>query len=287
MIDYARHCVARGIISRERLVVDLDDWESATRRSMAEMYRRRGRKREARRVAWEAWRLERIERALAREAGRVWVAAPEDAHGLARRLAGVRVGVMPNGIPTLPPAAPAAGEDRTALFVGTFGYFPNQDAAQFFAEEVLPRLRRRDPRWRFIVVGRAAPPEFAQQIAAGAGVEFLGAADDLAPIYRRAAMIVAPVRGGGGTKVKVIEGLATGRPVIATAHAARGLGLRAGETFLCAEAAEEWVAACERVAGDPSLAARVGAAGRAWVAEHFVHRRAGEAPAGPGVPPQS
>lgn len=268
MLDYVLRCVRLGAVPAEKVEVDFDDWESETRRSLAAIFRRRGLPGRARRLEWQARQASWLERAIAKTFGCIRVAAPEDAAALAARFPRVRVAVMPNGpsaLPApLPPVSPA--ERRRAAFVGTLNYFPNEDAVRFFAAEVLPRLRAEDPCWTLIVAGLGAPPALQQALAACDGVEFVGAVADVAEIYRCAGFVVAPVRAGGGTKIKVVEGLAHGRPVIATTHAARGWGLRDGETFLRADSADEWVAACRRLAADADLFRRLADAGRGQAA---------------------
>ncbi len=265
--DYARWFRAAGLVAAPRLELDCDDLESETRASIARLLATRGETGRAAQLRRQARQARRVEAELPRIFHRVHFAAEEDARAFAQQHPGAAVGVMPNLLPALPPPAPAASRHRV-LFVGALGYFPNEDAVRFFADEVLAPLRRADARWTFAVAGRGAPVALQRWLGATRGVEFLGDVAALAPTYAGAGLVVAPVRGGGGTKIKVAEALAYGRPLIATAHAARGWALEEGRHFLRADSAEEWLRACRHLAADGDRAARLGAAGRAWAAQH-------------------
>jgi hypothetical protein len=97
----------------------------------------------------------------------------------------------------------------------------------------------------------------------------VGAVDDVRPALASAAIVVAPVRFGTGMRGKVLEALAMGRPVVTTALGAEGLGAEAGRDLLVADDAPAFAAAIRRLLDDPSLAAAVGAAGRALVVRRF------------------
>lgn len=235
--------------------MDCDDWESATRWSLARLALRRGQLRTVGQRLAQALHYARLERRLLPSYATVHVAAHEDAARL-RRLPGMRtVHASPNKIVPEPGLAPAAlpPGGRTLLFVGALFYPPNEDALLWFARSVLPRLRRRVPDVRVVAAGRAE--EDLQRQLAHHGIDYAHAPDDLAPLYAQATAAIAPVRGGGGTKLKVLEAWQHCRPLVATSHAARGLSAEHGRHLLIADRAEDFARQCAVVLLDPRLAA--------------------------------
>ena len=131
---------------------------------------------------------------------------------------------MPTGLAPLPPLD---GGCPTLLFVGHLGYWPNVEAAQCLAQSILPRIRNRFPRTELILAGRYPKPA-VRALAELPGVQLVEAPQDLAALYRRSQLCVAPIRAGGGTRIKIMEAMAWGLAVVATPLAVEGLGLANG-----------------------------------------------------------
>lgn len=172
------------------------------------------------------------------------------------------VTVVPNGTrhhSMLPPVNREA--PRVILFVGRMDYFPNHDAAQFFLTHVWPRLRARyGERVRFHLVGRHAPASFRPQ--SHPGVDYSPCCEDVVPAYEEASLAVVPLRSGGGTRIKILEACALGRPVVSTTVGAEGLGMKPGQHLLIADDPEAFFQACvELLEGQDRAAALVAAAG--------------------------
>ncbi|WFE30329.1 glycosyltransferase family 4 protein [Solwaraspora sp. WMMD791] len=161
---------------------------------------------------------------------------------------------QPDG-PVRPPA-----DNARILFVGNYRHQPNVDAARWLCAEVLPAVRARVPTAVVDLVGDGAPPEVAT--LAGTAVTVHGWVPDLRAVYARARVAVAPLRYGAGVKGKVGEAVEYGVPVVGTAVAFEGMGLRPGRDVLAGETAEELAAALVRVLRDDALAARLAAASR-------------------------
>ncbi len=113
-------------------------------------------------------------------------------------------------------------------------------------------------------VGRVTEAERAQ-FAALPGFNFTGYVDDIRPHVHAAACFIAPLRVGGGTRLKILDAWAMGMPVVATSIACEGLDAVIGENILVADDVAGFVGAVSRVLGDPGLGARLGAGGRATV----------------------
>lgn len=254
---------------RAAMEIDWDDHESATRRNLAGLALRRGRLREALLHWLEGAACERTERRVLATYRTVHLASSEDAAAIRHHHPAADVRVHPNRItgPLRPPSAPSAGAP-TILFVGTLGYLPNEDAVIWLAEDIVPLLRRLVPQVRVAVVG-AAPDRLAARMRAG-GLDHLGPLADLTAAYAGASLAVAPLRGGGGTKIKVLEAWQHGRAVVATSHACRGLPVTDGQHLLRADTASGIAAACAHILHDPALGNRLAFAGQALLRENYM-----------------
>jgi glycosyltransferase involved in cell wall biosynthesis len=202
------------------------------------------------------WRqFDRVQVFTSRDAALLTDAAPD--------MAG-RVRVNPFGI-DLPSPAPADQEDPGAVvFVGSFNHVPNVDAAGWFALEIMPILRVRHPGVGLWLVGEA-PPAAVRRLAC-ADVVVTGAVPTVAPYLQRAAVVVAPVRIGGGMRRKVLEAMAVGKPVVTTSLGAEGLGSMSDQApLVCADSAAEFGETVARLLESPSERRALGQRARAYV----------------------
>ena len=120
------------------------------------------------------------------------------------------------------------------LFTGTMNYFPNADAAIYFCDEVLPRIRERHPKACFYIVGNH-PSEPVKRLEAQAGVTVTGYVPDVRPYFEKASVFVAPLRAGSGIQTKNLEAMAMGVPVVTTSVGAMGLEADIGKELLVAD----------------------------------------------------
>jgi len=176
--------------------------------------------------------------------------------------------VVPNAVDTDHFApGPAAGDPDRIVFVGRMDFRPNVDAVTWFALDVLPRVRRLHPSVVLTVVGDGAPPSVRR--LAGPGVVLTGRVDDVRPFVQGAGVVVAPLRAGSGTRLKVLEAMSMAKPVVSTAVGAEGLDVTHGEHLLLGDDPEEMAEQVLRLMADPGLGARLGAAGRALAVERY------------------
>jgi glycosyltransferase involved in cell wall biosynthesis len=171
---------------------------------------------------------------------------------LLERLPETRIEVVGNGVDVEFFASnPApAGDRKDLVFMGKMDYHANIDAALYFVRKIWPRVSARRPDLRFVIVG-ANPPS---QILAlrEQGITVTGTVDDVRPFYRSALAAIVPLRVGGGTRLKVLEAMAAGTPVISTTLGAEGLASTPGKDILIADTAEEITEAVASLrAGDP------------------------------------
>lgn len=193
----------------------------------------------------------------------------EDARALGPAEQGTRLEVLPNGVDgRLFGCAPRGGTD-SLLFVGTMNYFPNVDAATWFAERVFPRIRAARPRVRLRLVG-SKPNRAVRRLARVPGVEVTGMVPNVVPYLESATVFVAPMRVGGGFPNKVAEALAAKLPTVATPAAYAGIaGLVPGTHLLAATSPEEFASRTLRLLGDADLRNRLGSAGREFMHANY------------------
>jgi glycosyltransferase involved in cell wall biosynthesis len=117
-------------------------------------------------------------------------------------------------------------------------YLPNIDAMFYFYEEILPYIKRVMPNIEVWVVG--INPAAVLEKLKGHNVHVTGRVDDVRPFYRRSSVCVIPLRAGGGTRLKILESMALGRPVVSTTIGCEGLGVEDGKHLFIADTAEEF-----------------------------------------------
>jgi sugar transferase (PEP-CTERM/EpsH1 system associated) len=176
-----------------------------------------------------------------------------------------RLHVIPNGVDVEyfkpdPAVAPRAGD---IVFTGTMDYLPNIDAVTWFAEAIFPRVRRECPDAFFRIVG-ARPSPRVLALRTPDGVEVTGAVPDIRPYLHQAAVIVAPLRIARGIQNKVLEGMAAGRPMVASPEALDGIAARVGRDILVGDGAEAFAHAVADVLTGRAPKS-LGAAGRDFV----------------------
>jgi glycosyltransferase involved in cell wall biosynthesis len=173
--------------------------------------------------------------------------------------------VIPNGVDAeaFSPGDAAAREPGVVVFSGAMDYAPNEAAADFLARRVMPWVWEHAPDARLELVGRAPSP--GVRALASERVTVTGEVDAMQPWLRRAAVYACPMVSGTGIKNKLLEALACAAPVVCTSLACRGLEAVPGEHLVVADDAAALAAAIADLLADAGAAARLGAAGRAYV----------------------
>ena len=209
-----------------------------------------------------------------REERRAWrrfdaVAVPSEREldEVRRFNAGRPAAVVANGVDLEHFAPQPETAEHGLVFTGLMRFRPNIDAVTYFVKDVLPLIRARRPEVTFTIVGWGTSPEVEALL--GPGVTATGRVPDVRPYLAGAAAVVAPIRMGSGTRLKVLEALAMGRPLVATAQACEGLDLVDGRDLAIADSPRAFADAVLRVLENPRYAARLGESGRSQVTARF------------------
>jgi polysaccharide biosynthesis protein PslH len=200
------------------------------------------------------------------------VTSERDREGLLRRRATANIMVVENGVDVQYFAANAAAVTgatnrsarRRIVFVGSMDYSANVDAVGYFIKKVWPEIHRTFASLVFTIVGRN-PPEKIREMGRRPGVEVIGTVADVRPYYLDALAAVVPLRVAGGTRLKILEAMAAGVPVISTRVGAEGLRVQPQRDLLLAESPREFQAQVARLWHDFSSWRRFSAAGRKLV----------------------
>jgi glycosyltransferase involved in cell wall biosynthesis len=264
-VSFARPYLHHPLNATARWHLDLDDMESQSEARIARLFARNGREAERVKAKERSVAAARWEEEVLRAWDRVYVCSALDRSLLLARPIGRRaeVVVLPNvvALPDDPGPAPMR-PPLTILMVGTFGYFPNADAARWLCREILPAIREQTPaRFRICLIGGGMTADVAA-LRFIPEVAVVGPEPDLAPWYRDATLVVVPLRAGGGTRIKLLEALSYRRPVVSTRLGAEGLEVVDGQHLFLADRAHHFARQCVRLMTDRSLAEGIGTSGR-------------------------
>jgi glycosyltransferase involved in cell wall biosynthesis len=219
------------------------------------------------------WRkMSRYERAIMRAVDRVLVCSEIEKDLL--RVWGVELAMLvPNGVDTSyfsfeerPSRAP--GAPPTIVFSGGMDYLPNQDGVRWFIESVLPEVKQLLPRVKLVVVGKNPPPSLTA-LAKPGEIEVTGRVDDVRPYVRGSDALVVPLRIGGGTRLKILEALSMGVPIVSTTVGAEGILVTHGKDILIADDPPAMARAIASVCDDPARASDLVRNGRDLVRSRY------------------
>lgn len=203
-------------------------------------------------------------------------AVSEREAALVRHLAPARmsVAIVPNGADVGPLPQATSPEPDTLIYPGALSYAANLDAMRFFLGEVLPRIRAARPEVRLRITGRITAEQRAA-LPSLDGVELTGFVPDIKTLIARSWAEVVPLRHGSGTRLKILEALALGTPVVSTAKGAEGLDLEPGRHLLIADSPAELAATTLLLLAQPALRERLAAEGWRAVAATYDWRSIG------------
>jgi len=211
----------------------------------------------------EAWKLRRYERQKMKFYHACITCSEADAAFVRQDAPGIRIQVIPNGVDLkfFRPSGILREDPPILLFVGTMHYYPNIDAVRYFFEAIYPFVRQARPDVRVQIVGHRPPPEI-QRLADPPSIEVTGSVLDVRPYYERASVFIVPLRLGGGTRLKILEAMAMGLPVVSTSIGAEGLDIHPGEDIWIADDPRAFADGVLRLLSDRALWDRLSAGGQ-------------------------
>ena len=223
--------------------------------------------------SWVQWhRLRRYEAAVCRRADRVIAVSDGDAASLRRLVPGLDVAVIPNGVDTSTyPFVLSPPESHTLVFTGTMDFRPNVDAMLWFTRRVFPRIRAEAPTVHLDIVGQR-PHRRLERLRKDPAITLTGWVEDVRPHIASAAVYIAPLRIGGGTRLKLLEAMAMGKAVVSTRLGAEGYPVSHGRELWLADSPADFAAAVLALLRSPQRRVELGKAARAFVERRYDWR---------------
>jgi glycosyltransferase involved in cell wall biosynthesis len=226
----------------------------------------------ARRLYYGAnWRkLRREELGTYRTADGVYLCSAADERRLLDEVPGIKTAVVPNAADVeyfQPRRTDPSSDGLTVVFFGTLSYAPNVDGVIHFVRDIWPRIAEVHPKARCKIVGGNPPPSILA--LAGPQIELTGFVSDLRPHLAAAAVVVVPLRLGGGTRLKVVEAMAMGKAIVSTTLGAEGIEAMPGRDLLTEDQPSAFADAVNRLLTEPGWAAGIGQSARNLAVERY------------------
>ena len=228
-----------------------------------------------------SWReyhaIKRKELHYCRLAAMVLVVSERDRDVLQTLLPEQAIEVVPNGvdIDTFQPPTLDEEQPEQVVFTGTMDYYPNTNAALYFAQYCWPLIRERIPMATWLIVGKNPPLE-VQRLTELPGVTVTGTVPDIRSYLASSAVAVAPIQIGSGTRLKILEALAMQKAVVTTGIGCEGLPVINGKDLLIVDQPEAFAEAVVQLLQHPSLRSALGTGGRALVEAGYSWEHGGE-----------
>lgn len=203
------------------------------------------------------------------------VVSVPDGEALARIAPGLRTAVVPNGVDTDYFTPQPDRETPALVYTGGMNMFANRDAVLFFCTEVWPRIAASVPDVRFFAVGQDPPAELRDLAARDPRIVVTGFVDDIRPYVSQAAVYVVPLRVGGGTRLKVLDAMASGKALVSTSIGCEGIAVRPDEHLVIADTPEAMAASTVALLKDPARRRALGASARGLVESRYAWRVVG------------
>lgn len=256
----------RQSAGRPLCVLDLDDDDADVHDAMAE------RSSQSEMLRAEAEKYRALARHMLPRFDRRLVCAARDAERLAKEYPGASFDIVPNGYASAGrriARPPRSGDGLRLLFVGALGYAPNADAVVWLCGPILAALRSLTSEKIAIDIAGAGASSALRSRVSDPSVVLHGFVDDVSALYAAADIAVAPIRMGGGTRIKILEAFGRDLPVVSTSIGAAGLEVRDGAHLLLADDPAAFAAACLRLKRDDRLASRLATNAAQLVAERY------------------
>jgi sugar transferase (PEP-CTERM/EpsH1 system associated) len=218
--------------------------------------------------------LRKAEEKYVRLADRVVAVSERNKEVFAQYAPPSRIDVVSTGVDLdyFHPTPEAELPDRVA-FTGSYDWAPNRDAAEWYFDEILPKIRERIPKIETWIVGKSPPASLRKRAEADPAFHVTGRVEDVREYLRPCPVYVVPMRSGSGTRLKVFEAMASGKAIVSTRTGAEGLPAVHEREILLADSPAEFARQVVRALQDEGLRRRLGAAARSMVEERFSWKK--------------
>ncbi len=220
---------------------------------------------------WQWRKMQKFERVACRRMDRVVAVSEADSQMMERDYDLEKVYDIPTGVDVdfFRPGTAASARPNSLVFTGSMDWLPNEDAINYFTQQILPLIKNAVPDVSITVVGRNPSRSLQELGKREPSITVTGRVDDVRPYMEKAAAYVVPLRIGGGTRLKIYEALAMEKPTISTTVGAEGLDIKNGEHILLADTPSDFANAVVRVFREPGFAQQLGANAAQTVRERF------------------
>ncbi|MFZ3137578.1 MAG: glycosyltransferase family 4 protein [Thermodesulfovibrionales bacterium] len=164
---------------------------------------------------------------------------------------------------------PRSDENDGLIFTGSLDWYPNADAMIFFCEQVWPHLKKYYPNISLTILGKNPSGHLRRIVSNDNNIHLIGHVQDVRPYVRKARIFVCPIRDGGGTRLKILDALSQGIPIVSTEIGCEGINLKHGEHVLFANTPEDFLKNISALLSDLTLANKLSEHGRRFVEEHY------------------
>lgn len=200
----------------------------------------------------DAMKIRRLEKISAEVACMHFVCSDLDGDRLRSMFSEVAVVTIPNGIDCKSVVTNRSVFSRSLLFIGGLDWYPNADAVKFLLDEIFPLVLAKLPDLSLDIVGKNPPIEIVNMAKKFSGVRLHGFVSDIVPFYQSAWLYICPIRDGGGTKLKVLDAMANGVPLLVHPVAIEGIDAVSGEHYFSASTPQEFTDLIVRLSKMPS-----------------------------------
>ena len=217
----------------------------------------------------QEWKMRRFERRAMLRASAVTAVTPSDVDTL-HSWSIPNITLVPNGVDLdCYSPAPELGNNNEILFLASLDWHPNVDALNYFVSEIFPLVREKRPETVLRIVGRQPAESLRKQLSGLPEIDFVGEVESVHAYLDRAAVVVVPLRIGGGSRLKILEALGAGKAVVSTSIGAEGLEVVPGEHLSIADTPAEFARRTEELLASPESRRRFGNCGRKLVIERY------------------
>lgn len=207
-----------------------------------------------------------------KKADRLVAVSNEDKHTMQAQLPGINVDIVPNGVDSSHYATKIykkLSPPRVMYGVTNFEWLQNVEAVDVLINDVWPAIHKSVPEAKLWIVGRKIPQRLVDLSTSRSDIEITESIEDARKAYKNSTVMVTPIRGSGGTRLKILEALAAGLPVVSTSVGVAGLGLRHGEQALISDTTQGLAQEAIKILKSKKLADKIGHNGKEFVQDNF------------------